>query len=167
MHDMKTTQAQRNSARNLAILLDTQASEALHRFFGDNGADLKNELAEALETSVGTITRQCRAGDLPVQIRLLAALKVFEPSLFGSVLDVVGATLGIRWHHHMPGQGSAEDLRSQTALALSASAAAAAGILQDVADGTLDARELATLGDTLELHASASASPVPLRGAAR
>lgn len=98
-HAMRTEKYWRRlaDAKVLVDALDGRVKRVLHRWCGDNGTELKEALAEALETSRGTVSRQIQPRDLPVQMRLLAALRIFEPALYREVIGEMECALGDAW----------------------------------------------------------------------
>jgi hypothetical protein len=113
-------------ARGLADAVDAASKRAMHKYFGDNGAVLKEALGEALDTSKGSISRQTQIRDLPVQYRILGALKVLCPELWRAILDASGDEMGIEWRPKSAVQPSLEGvLEAITAKQIAASESAA------------------------------------------
>lgn len=139
------------AARGLVTALDVAIKRVLHRWFGEHhGCGLKAAVAEALDTSVGTVSRQTQQHDIPVQLRLLAALWVLCPELARQVLDELADMLQLRWRERVQPEPTAEDLRAIVSRALEASAGAAAQALRDLADGVVEAHELMSTAPMIE-----------------
>lgn len=137
-------------ARAAAAASDVALKRTAHRYFAECGPELKEPLAEALDTSVGTLSRQCQVHDLPMQVRMISAARVLLPDLAAQLLDDLADAWQLRWRERAPLTANTEDLRRMIAHALEAAAGAATQALADAADGRITMDELAETEPLLE-----------------
>jgi hypothetical protein len=95
--DEKTRkQALRDAAREAELLQREAASLLYSRLISPGGSATVPMVAEALGVGQSTVYRQC-SGDIPVQLRTLAALALVDIEGFKALLDLVGRQLGMHW----------------------------------------------------------------------
>lgn len=109
-------QQQMEEAGRLAAELDRRVKRALHRGISrlprTERAIVKAALAEALETTSGTIARQAQPRDLPWQGRLLAAAKLILPECYREMLDELGDVLDQDWRDRRRTAAEAQAIRA-------------------------------------------------------
>lgn len=125
-------------ARGRADAVNGALKRTMHRWFGDNGSADKAALAEAMDTSVGTVSRQMQINDLPVQSRLMAAIRELLPELHAELRAAEERELELDKARRPSG------LLMQAFWGLIESSAAAQGALaRAMADGEIDTKERA------------------------
>jgi hypothetical protein len=142
-----------DAAREAAASHNRALKRALHRGFarltGTERHLLKAALAEALETSGGTIARQAKTGDLPFQARVLSAAQVLAPELYDELLDVLGQVLNIEWRPAFSSVGDDDVIKAARRAARDGTELALA-VYDSTEDGTLCHAERADLIEKLD-----------------
>lgn len=137
MHETDVPKGKRaRDASKIAERLQTEAASLLYsRLISPGGAATVGEVSDILKVAQSTVYRQCN-GDIPVQLRTLAALASLDFEGFKGVLDLMGSELGVSWTWNpqvadVPEEQDAFQAVADVSLVCSEAAALEYGALRD------------------------------------
>lgn len=135
------------AARATAESLQEEAGTTLYgRLISPGGPANVAAVADILGVGHSTVYRQC-SGEIPVQLRTLAALALLDFEGCKALLDLMGRKLGVewKWHPEYPQPPSQADvLQSVTEVSLACSEAAVLEVMA-LRDGQVTQEELRDL----------------------